>query len=98
MARLWVGAILLFFLGNLACAATATVGTRGEMLYATHCIGCHDAQIHWRDKRIATDWASLKDQVRHWQAVSGLTWSDEDVTEVARYLSAQYYHYPEHVQ
>jgi mono/diheme cytochrome c family protein len=67
---------------------------RGELLYATHCAACHNAQVHWRDKRVVTDWASLQSEVRRWQGVAGLGWSDEDIAEVARYLNAQHYRYP----
>ena len=69
--------------------------SRGELLYSTHCVTCHTAQIHWRDKRLAKDWTSLKAQVRRWQSNVGLNWNDEDVVEVARRLNALYYHYPQ---
>jgi hypothetical protein len=69
--------------------------SRGELLYSTHCVSCHTSQIHWRDNRLATDWPSLKAQVRRWQSNVGLNWSDSDVVEVARRLNALYYHYPQ---
>jgi len=68
---------------------------RGELLYSTHCIGCHNAQLHWRDKKAATNWGSLKAEVERWQKTTGLGWRGEDVTEVARYLNALYYRFPE---
>jgi mono/diheme cytochrome c family protein len=68
--------------------------SRGELLYSTHCNACHSSQIHWRDKKLATDWASLRAEVRHWQKFSGLGWNDGDIDAVARYLNALYYHYP----
>lgn len=68
--------------------------TRGELLYSTHCIACHSAQVHWREKKLATDWTTLRSEVRRWQAVLGLGWDDHDVTLVAQYLNALYYHYP----
>ena len=71
---------------------------RGELLYTTHCIACHNEKIHWRDRKIATDWNSLKAQVYRWQGVAGLAWNDDDIVEVARYLNTRHYHYPEHVQ
>lgn len=67
---------------------------RGELLYATHCKACHTSEIHWRDKRLATDWDSLKAQVRHWQANAALGWSNDDITAVARYLNDTFYHFP----
>jgi mono/diheme cytochrome c family protein len=68
--------------------------TRGELLYSNHCIACHNTQVHWRTKKIAADWASLKSQVNRWQAVGALKWSNEDITVVAHYLNALHYHYP----
>lgn len=67
--------------------------TRGELLYTTHCIACHNSQMHWRDKRLATDWASLRAQVRRWQDVAKLGWSDDDIREVTRYLNDRIYRF-----
>jgi mono/diheme cytochrome c family protein len=67
---------------------------RGKLLYATHCHACHGTQIHWRDKRLVTDWTSLNVQVRRWQANTGLAWSDEDIAAVARHLNAVWYRFP----
>ena len=67
--------------------------SRGELLYSTHCIACHGTQVHWRDKKLATDWPRLLSEVRHWEGFARLKWTDDDVAEVARYLNAMYYHY-----
>lgn len=72
----------------------ATPG-RGQLLYDTHCIRCHATQIHWRDLRSATDWATLRAQVERWQRQTAQQWSDEDIDAVARYLNDTIYHYPE---
>lgn len=69
-------------------------GGRGEMLYSNHCIACHTTQVHWREKRLATDWTTLEKQVRRWQRNTGLSWTDEDVASVARHLNNLYYHFP----
>jgi len=74
--------------------APPPAAARGELLYGTHCIACHSEQMHWRDKRVAVDWPSLKVQVALWQGRALLAWSDEDVTEVARFLNDAIYHYP----
>ncbi|MGZ5033851.1 MAG: hypothetical protein ACXWAC_11695 [Usitatibacter sp.] len=66
----------------------------GELIYSTYCIGCHTTQVHWREKRLATDWASLKFQVRRWQQNAGLGLGEDDVAAVARYLNGLYYHFP----
>lgn len=46
-------------LGVLFGAAVIVPGahaqSRGELLYATHCITCHTSEMHWRDKEIGFD-------------------------------------------
>ena len=69
--------------------------SRGELLYSTHCITCHTTQMHWRNDKQATDWESIKVQVRRWQGNTGLGWSDADITEVSRYLNETIYKYPQ---
>ena len=69
--------------------------SRGELLYATHCIACHTKQVHWRDRRVVTDSASLTAEVARWQKNTGLEWNSEDVQEVARYLNATVYQLPD---
>ena len=76
-------------------AAPQHLPTRGELLYTTHCVACHTTQMHWRDQKLATDWPSLKAQVQRWQANARLQWSDDDVTEVARFLNDTIYRYPQ---
>ena len=67
---------------------------RGEMLYTTHCTGCHNTQVHWRDGKLATNWESLRAQVKRWQNFSGLAWTDDDINEVTRHLNTIYYKFP----
>jgi mono/diheme cytochrome c family protein len=68
--------------------------SRGELLYSTHCIGCHTAQVHWRDNKRAVDWTTLRAQVTRWQANAQLAWRDEDIVEVTRYLNERHYRFP----
>ncbi|MBS0437240.1 MAG: cytochrome C [Proteobacteria bacterium] len=77
----------------LAAPPEAPAPTRGELLYTTHCIACHNSQMHWRDKRLATDWASLQAQVRRWQGVAKLGWNEDDILEVTRHLNERIYRY-----
>lgn len=65
--------------------------SRGQLLYQTHCIACHNSQMHWRDQRLVRDWPGLLAQVRGWQARANLEWSDADITEVARHLNDSIY-------
>jgi mono/diheme cytochrome c family protein len=69
----------------------AQPGSRGQLLYGNHCVACHTTQMHWRDKKLVTDWDSLKAQVRRWQAAAQLNWAEDDVDDVARFLNDTYY-------
>ena len=69
--------------------------SRGELLYDTHCAACHSKQIHWRDRKLVTDWATLVAQTERWQRNNGLGWSGEEVDAVARYLARQVYRLPD---
>ena len=76
-----------------ALGAPVQAQSRGELLYATHCIACHTSQMHWRDRKLATDWTTLEQQVRRWQAIALLRWSDDDIVEVTRYLNQSFYRF-----
>ena len=82
--------VLLALYGGLAAAQSG----RGELLYSTYCDACHTEQVHWREKKVATNWASLVAEVRRWQANAKLECSRDDIEAVARYLNALHYHYP----
>jgi mono/diheme cytochrome c family protein len=69
--------------------------SRGELLYQNHCVACHDKQVHWRDRRLVTDWATLTAQVRRWQANAGLHWPDATIEEVVQYLNTTIYRFPD---
>jgi mono/diheme cytochrome c family protein len=79
----------------LGTAAQAQSPQRGELLYTTHCGACHSTQMHWRQNKLATNWDTLMAQVRRWQGVAGLGWSQAEVEEVARYLNDTIYRYSE---
>ena len=86
-------AALMLSIGMAAQAAMAQ--DRGQMLYETHCIACHTAQVHWREQRLAKDWDGLSRQVQRWQSVSSLNWNEQDIAEVARHLNRHFYRFPE---
>jgi len=67
--------------------------SRGQLLYDTHCIACHNEQVHWRERKLATDWPSLVNEVRRWQVAGQLQWSEADVEQVARHLNETIYRY-----
>ena len=87
-------AAFLFTVAMSVLAQSTAPTSRGELLYNTHCIACHTKEMHWRERKLATDWASLEREVRRWAANAGLAWGNEDVVEVARYLNAMYYRFP----
>jgi mono/diheme cytochrome c family protein len=96
MFRKSILAALLLLLGTLADAAEPPIrnSARGELLYSTFCVACHNTQVHWRDKALSTDWKSLRDEVDRWQANSALGWNTDDVEAVARYLNRLNYGFP----
>ena len=67
--------------------------SRGQLLYDTHCVACHNEQVHWRDRKQATDWPTLLAEVRRWQVAGRLPWSDADIEQVARHLNETIYRY-----
>jgi mono/diheme cytochrome c family protein len=79
--------------GLFAPGGAAWAQSRGELLYTTHCIACHSTQMHWREQRRATDLASLEQQVRLWQRRALLSWTDDDIAEVTRYLNESIYRF-----
>lgn len=83
-ACILVGATVL---GSTAARAQS----RGERLYTTHCALCHTTQVHWRERRLATDWNSLQAQVTRWQTMGRLNWSPEDIAAVTEYLNESFY-------
>lgn len=70
------------------------VPSRGELLYNTHCIACHSQQMHWRDKRDAVDWPTLRAQVALWQERGALGWTGDDIQAVAAFLNDSIYRFP----
>jgi mono/diheme cytochrome c family protein len=86
-------ALMIILCCSLVAAPTALAQSRGELLYTTHCIACHTTEMHWRDKRSASNWLSLKAQVRLWQDAASLAWTDSDILDVAHYLNATIYRF-----
>ncbi|MCM8627673.1 hypothetical protein [Accumulibacter sp.] len=91
MVRKLIPAVLFSLAVALVVAQPVHEATRGELLYATHCVTCHDAEVHWRDRKRVSDWASLRAEVARWQEMSSLGWNGEEIDEVSRYLQAVYY-------
>jgi mono/diheme cytochrome c family protein len=88
-----MGVAAMVLVCSHAAAQTAPNPSRGQLLYGTHCVECHNTQVHWRDGKLATDWISLKAQVRRWQARALLDWSESDIVAVTRHLNEHIYRY-----
>ena len=91
--RAFVGVVLISACVAASGQSRGTADSRGVLLYSTYCVSCHTTQVHWREKKLATDWASLKVQVRRWQGNAGLGLSEDDVAAIAGYLNDLYYHF-----
>ena len=91
LARVGRPGAICALLALMLAGSTAGAQARGYMLYNQYCAECHTEQVHWRDRRLAIDWKSLSAQVRRWQAVAQLNWSEEDIQYVTRYLNTRYY-------
>ena len=89
------GLVACAILAGTLPAAAQGPASRGQLLYDAHCVECHNAQVHWRDKRLVTDWDTLKYWVAHWQREAALDWSNDDVAAVARYLNGIVYQFAE---
>ena len=89
---------LLLFIQSSVYADDKRSDERGQLLYIAGCSACHTTQVHWRDKRLVTDWDSLLEQVTRWQYVANLNWTKDEITDVANYLNATYYKYRSSVQ
>lgn len=92
--RIGFASVLLALASGASQAQSAVAADRGRLLYDTHCVACHDKQVHWRDTKVVTNWDTLVAQVRRWQAVAKLRWTEDDILQVARYLNNTVYRYP----
>jgi mono/diheme cytochrome c family protein len=93
MRRPLLSWFLVMAVGGPAAAQPADA-SRGQLLYATHCVECHTTQMHWRARRQVRDWDSLTAQVRRWQGEARLQWTEQDIEAVARHLNATIYPLP----
>lgn len=85
---------VLFYQSYVLAEQKEYSAARGQLLYSLHCASCHDTEVHWREKRLATNWPALLDQVNRWQNNLSLEWNSNDIDDVAGYLNETYYHFP----
>ena len=87
----------------LAVGAAATTGMGVTIAGAaelareahdTYCIACHTTSVYTRDDRLASDYDSLRAQVDRWQSTISLSWSKEEIDQMASWLAKNYYQMP----
>lgn len=64
---------------------------RGQLLYENHCMVCHESVVHIRSKQSARSLEDLHARVVHWARYMKLPWSEEEVSDVTRFLESRYY-------
>ncbi len=86
----------------LAFPAAAADLRHGEALHQANCIACHadrvggdGSALYTRADRRVKSLSGLESQVRRCRDNLGITWFDEDVTDVAAFLNARYYRFEE---
>jgi mono/diheme cytochrome c family protein len=89
------GSLAVTVLATSLLSQGAAAQDRGQLLYETHCITCHTAQVHWRERRLASNWEGLRAQVKRWQSAASLNWTEQDIDDVARHLNQRYYRFRE---
>lgn len=68
--------------------------SRGELLYTNHCQGCHESNVHIRDRQKAETLEAIRAEVARWAKELKLKWTLRDIEDVVEHLNSQYYHYP----
>lgn len=69
----------------------AQEAVRGNMLYENHCLQCHESKVHIREHRKVRSLLDLKKQVNRWANELDLSWQDEEIRDVSRYLNQTFY-------
>ena len=64
---------------------------RGELLYENHCTGCHTSIAHIRENRRARSAGEVQAWVGRWAGELKLSWTTEEVRDVAQFLVNRYY-------
>lgn len=87
-------ALLLFFIFS-GMASAQSSPAKGELLYETYCIQCHDSTVHIRAKNKARNLDDIRYFVNRWQTQLELKWSEFDIEAVSRYVNDKFYQYDE---
>jgi hypothetical protein len=60
----------------------------------TYCIACHSTSVYTRSERLAGDYGELREHVDRWQGTISLSWSAEEIDQMASWLAKHYYQFP----
>lgn len=92
--------IFAFFLSSLLTMVPARAEVDGKALHEEHCVSCHASitegdpgHLYTRADRRVTSLAALEKQVRFCEQAVGLTWFDDEIDAVTRYLDQAFYHF-----
>ena len=87
-------AAMVLGLCTLTGAQAAGDAVRGQMLYETRCLACHERSVHQKSARKAKSFEGVRAQVLRWSAEVGGLWSADEIDDVTLYLNERYYRYP----
>jgi cytochrome c5 len=66
-------------------------GSRGQLLYENHCLGCHESIVHIRGSQTMRSLPDLRAKVAQWAVFLRLTWGRDEIEDVTRFLDNNYY-------
>ncbi len=74
-------------------AAAQQDAQRGRELYDNRCLACHYERIHDRDRSrsLVQTFAQLRVEVANRAALTGMTFTIEDLDDIAEYLNRTHY-------
>jgi mono/diheme cytochrome c family protein len=76
-----------------ASAAAAQDAERGQVLYQTHCGGCHYERVHQRLRTAVKDLSDLRDMVARWAPQTGRSFSLDEREDIVQYLNQSHYRF-----
>jgi mono/diheme cytochrome c family protein len=83
----------LLLLLMCAFSAKGEDAQRGQLLYETHCGGCHYERMHDRMRTKIRDLADLRDEVARWAPQTGRNFSLDEREDLAQYLNESHYRF-----
>lgn len=90
MRSIITSCIVTLIIGNASPAAESNA-INGESLHNKECLHCHGYDLYHRNNRRIHDKTALTRRVHHYQRITELTWSDEEIDAVSDYLAKHHY-------